>query len=60
MRPYIITLILPLLFMSNVLAVKKAELEKEPFTEERFEELQKAGEVILVDVFADWCPTCVK
>ncbi|MBY6210619.1 thioredoxin family protein [Microbulbifer agarilyticus] len=33
---------------------------KEPFTEERFNELRAAGEVVLVDVFADWCPTCAK
>ena len=34
--------------------------EKEPFTQERFDELQAAGEVVLVDVFATWCPTCAK
>lgn len=33
-------------------------LEKEPFSEDRFDELRAAGEVVLVDVFADWCPTC--
>lgn len=31
---------------------------KEDFTQARFEQLQEAGELILVDVFADWCPTC--
>lgn len=35
-------------------------LEKEKFTQERFDALQKAGEVVLVDVFATWCPTCKK
>lgn len=34
--------------------------EKEPFTQDRFDELQAAGEVVLVDVFASWCPTCAK
>jgi len=34
--------------------------EKEPYTQERFDELQAAGEVVLVDVFATWCPTCKK
>lgn len=34
--------------------------EKEPFSQERFDELQAAGEVVLVDVFATWCPTCAK
>ena len=35
-------------------------LEKEPFTKERFSELQQQGELILVDVFADWCSTCAR
>lgn len=35
-------------------------LEKVKFTQERFDALQKAGEVVLVDVFATWCPTCKK
>lgn len=34
------------------------EPEKEPFTDERFTALQEEGAVILLDVFADWCPTC--
>lgn len=28
------------------------------FTEERFDELQERDALILVDVYADWCPTC--
>lgn len=35
-------------------------LEKEPFTQERFDALQTEGEVVLIDVFATWCPTCKK
>lgn len=35
-------------------------LEKEPYTPERFQALQAAGELILIDVFADWCPTCAR
>lgn len=34
--------------------------EKEKFNLERFETLQKAGEVVLVDVYASWCSTCKK
>jgi thiol-disulfide isomerase/thioredoxin len=30
-----------------------------PFTEERFEALQASGALILVDVYADWCPVCM-
>jgi len=33
---------------------------KEDFTEERFEELQAQNALILIDVFADWCPTCAE
>ena len=32
----------------------------EAFTEARFVELQAAGEFILIDIFATWCPTCAK
>lgn len=35
-------------------------LIKEAFTPERFAELQEAGEFVLVDVFATWCPTCAQ
>ncbi len=31
---------------------------KEAFTHERFEELQAQDALILVDIFADWCPDC--
>ena len=31
---------------------------KEAFTEERFEALQAEGALILVNVHAEWCPTC--
>ena len=33
-------------------------LEKEPYTAERFAELQSEGSVVLIDVYADWCATC--
>lgn len=51
----IVTLTLLTLFSLQTMA-----LEKEPFTQERFEALQAAGEVVLIDVFATWCPTCKK
>lgn len=35
-------------------------LSKEAFTEERFAALQAAGNVIVVDIYATWCPTCKK
>lgn len=30
----------------------------QPFTEARFAALQEEGPLILLDVHADWCPTC--
>jgi len=50
-----ITLTLLTLFSLQTMA-----LEKEPFTQECFEALQAAGEVVLIDVFATWWPTCKK
>jgi thiol:disulfide interchange protein len=32
----------------------------EPFSEARFNALQQEGALVLVDVAADWCPTCAK
>jgi thioredoxin 1 len=32
--------------------------EKESFTPERFAELQAQDALILIDVYANWCPTC--
>ena len=31
---------------------------EENFTHERFAELQDQGALVLIDIFADWCPTC--
>jgi thioredoxin 1 len=53
MKQIIAALSLTLALAGNALA-----LEKEPYSEERFAALTAAGEVVLVDVFADWCSTC--
>jgi thioredoxin 1 len=37
-----------------------AHAATEAFTKERFDALQAAGALVLVDVHADWCPTCAK
>jgi thioredoxin 1 len=34
--------------------------EHETFTAERFAALQAEGSLILLDVYADWCPTCAQ
>ena len=43
-----------------LLSTQAMALDKKPFTQERFDTLQAAGEVVLIDVFATWCPTCKK
>jgi thioredoxin 1 len=53
MRFSLSALLLALIFASGAWA-----LEKEPFSEARFQELQAEGKLVLVDVFADWCSTC--
>jgi thiol-disulfide isomerase/thioredoxin len=35
-------------------------VDKEPYTPERLAALQAEGALVLVDVFADWCPTCAR
>jgi thioredoxin 1 len=35
-------------------------LEKESFTQDRFDELTANGDTVLVDIYATWCPTCAK
>lgn len=40
--------------------VRAQDLSKERFSPERLEALQAAGELVLIDVFADWCPTCAQ
>ncbi|MGE0337568.1 MAG: thioredoxin domain-containing protein [Gammaproteobacteria bacterium] len=41
-------------------ACNVAHAVTEPFTQARFEALQGANALILVDVHANWCPTCKK
>lgn len=43
-----------------VLTFSAVSAVTEPFTEARFNELQAAAALVLVDVHADWCPTCKK
>jgi thioredoxin 1 len=54
--------VLPAVILLLALAVPAAgqSVDKQRFSPERFKELQAAGEVVVLDVFADWCPTCAK
>jgi thioredoxin 1 len=49
-----------ILFAAFALVSQAMALDKEPFSEARFAQLQSEGKVVLVDVYADWCPTCKK
>ena len=49
------TLSLALMFSASALA-----LDAEPFSNDRFAELQENGELVLIDIFANWCPTCAR
>jgi thioredoxin 1 len=49
------TLLLGLLLLASA---SHASPVFEAFTEARFNRLVEAGEPVLVDVHADWCPTC--
>jgi len=48
------------LIVSTVAPSWAAGLEKEPFSPERFAALQADGELVLVDIFATWCPVCAE
>lgn len=49
-----------LLVFTFTLSLPAVALDKEPFSQERFDALRAKGELVLVDVFADWCSTCAK
>lgn len=44
----------------TVAAPAFAVVQKEAFSEARFDTLKAANALILVDVAADWCPTCAR
>jgi len=47
--------------LAFVLAAGSASAQShEPFTQARFDALQAQGALVLVDVYAEWCPTCAQ
>lgn len=42
------------------MAFSASAFEKLPFSEALFSELQAQNAVIMIDVYAPWCPTCKK
>jgi len=43
-----------------LMSLASAAIAKEPYSPQRLAELQAADALILIDVFAPWCPTCAK
>ena len=37
---------------------RQPQQQREAFSPERFNALQEQGALVLIEVFADWCPTC--
>lgn len=57
----ILKYMLAMISFTFALNAVSAEVEKVPFTEERFKALQAQSDtLILLDVHAEWCPTCAK
>jgi len=47
-------------FFALALSASAWGLDTEPFSNEKFAELQADGELVLIDIFATWCPTCAR
>ncbi len=47
-----------LIVLLSALVMTFSVFAKTPFTEAAFQQAQANNEVILIDVFATWCPTC--
>ncbi|WP_444900973.1 thioredoxin family protein [Microbulbifer sp. SSSA007] len=56
----VLHLFLRTLLVTSFLLIVPFASAGEPFSEERFKELQAAKQPVLIDVRADWCPTCKK
>lgn len=50
----------PALLLALLISPAILAQEKESFSQERFNALQAQDALILIDVFADWCPTCAQ
>jgi len=57
MKNCVRSLLLVVLAFSSAILVAA---ERQPFTPERFEALQAENALILLDVWAKWCPTCAR
>jgi thioredoxin 1 len=53
-----VALLLLALALASGSAFAQQDQQKEAFTPERFAALQQQNALVLLDVHADWCPTC--
>jgi thiol-disulfide isomerase/thioredoxin len=53
----LVALLVPIEWMASA---SEVSTKPEPFEIERFQELQKADALVLVDIAASWCPTCAR
>lgn len=52
--------VLVALMLAFFLVAPLQALEAEKFSQQRFETLQAENALVLVDIFATWCPTCAR
>jgi thioredoxin 1 len=48
------------LLLGLLLGTQVAAADIRPFSQQIFEQLQAEGQPVLVDVYADWCPVCLR
>lgn len=64
LRKMLMTTSATLLLLASPLSVAAEntalEQQKQPFTESVFRAAQEDNKIILVDVWAEWCPTCAR
>lgn len=53
----LVALLIPIAVMASA---SEAPTKPERFELERFQELQEANALVLIDVAASWCPTCAR
>lgn len=49
-----------LLLLGLLLGAQAIAADIRPFSQPLFEQLQAEGKPVLVDVYADWCPVCLR
>jgi thiol-disulfide isomerase/thioredoxin len=59
-RSFLFTVFTVAVSLLSSVSANAADFAKAPFEKELFDKLQANGEVVLVDVYAPWCPTCKK